>query len=312
MPGLTPFGVAIRKLRLDKRLRLLDLAALLNCTAAYLSAIETGRKPIPDGFVLTVSRAMKLSTEELATLRRAADRTRKHVTIEKLPEDQRELVAAFARRLDKVPPAIMAKLKDIILKSISGEQPFQRRRRGIVVPALSTDTIRNFAEKVRSSFVDDEQIDFPIMDVIEFRMGMIFDGFYVDVRDRESMGEDEGRVIGGTVGLALREDVYEGAWNGNGRDRYTASHELGHFLMHRTVIMARTCEDNDKIFCDAEWQADTFAGTLLMSPRHLAKFRDSDHAATLCKMTRWAAEVMWSKYVKEGRFRSASENPRFL
>ena len=33
-------------------------------------------------------------------------------------------------------------------------------------------------------------------------------------------------------------------------------HELGHFLMHRTVTMARTRDDGDKIFCDAEWQAD--------------------------------------------------------
>jgi len=32
----------------------------------------------------------------------------------------------------------------------------------------------------------------------------------------------------------------------------------------------------------AEWQADTFAGTLLMSPRHLSKFRDSDEAADAC------------------------------
>jgi transcriptional regulator with XRE-family HTH domain len=301
MSGLTPFGIAVRKLRLDKRLRLLDLAARLKCSAAYLSAIETGRKSIPDDFVRTVASVMDLSTEEFATLRKAADRTRRHVTIEKLPEDQRELVAAFARRLDKVPADIMAQLKKIVLKSVSGEQPFQRYRRGIAVPALSTDIIRGFAEKVRSAFVEDGQIEFPIMDVIEFRMGMIFDGFYMDVRDRESMGEEEGRVIGGTTGLALREDVYEGAWRDNGRDRFTASHELGHFLMHRTITMARTCDDSDKIFCDAEWQADTFAGTLLMSPRHLGKFKDSDEAAKYCKMTGLAAQVMWSKYRKEGR-----------
>ena len=66
MPDLTPFGIAVRKLRLDKHLRLLDVAKLLDCSAAFLSAIETGRKSIPDGFVLAVARAMKLSTEELA------------------------------------------------------------------------------------------------------------------------------------------------------------------------------------------------------------------------------------------------------
>jgi transcriptional regulator with XRE-family HTH domain len=309
---LTPFGVAVRKLRLDKGMRLLDLAARLNRSAAFLSSIETGRKPIPDGFVLSVARAMDLSTEELTALRRGADRTRKEVRIEKLPEDQREIVAAFARRLDKVPAEMMAKLKKIVLKSLTGEQPLHRHRRGIVVPPMSTDAIRGFAEKVRSAFVENNQIQFPIMDVIEFRLGMIFDGFYIDIRDAESMGEDEGRVIGGTKGIALREDIYEGAWNGNGRDRFTACHELGHFLMHRTVTMARTREETDKIFCDAEWQADTFAGTLLMSPRHLEKFTDPDNAADSCGMTVAAAKVMWTKYRSEGRFPKVAEVPRFF
>jgi len=152
MPGLTPFGIAVRKLRLDKHLRLLDVAKLLDCSAAFLSAIETGRKSIPDGFVVAVARAMKLSTEELATLRKAADRTRKHVSIEKLPENQREIVAAFARRLDKVPPEMMAELKKIVLKSLDNERPFHRTRRGIVVPPVSTQNLRKFAEQVRSVF----------------------------------------------------------------------------------------------------------------------------------------------------------------
>jgi Zn-dependent peptidase ImmA (M78 family) len=293
-------------------MRLLDLAAHLGLSAAFVSAIETGRKPIPDGFVLKVSRAMQLTTDELAALRKAADRTRQVVKIEKLPEDQRELVAAFARRLDKVPADMMADLKKIILKSSTGEQPFQRHRRGIVVPPMSTDAIRTFADKVRSAFVEKDKIEFPIMDVIEFRLGMVFDGFYIDIRDKESMGEDEGRVIGGTKGIALREDIYEGAWNGNGRDRFTACHELGHFLMHRTITMARTREDTDKIFCDAEWQADTFAGTLLMSPRHLGGFKDPDDAAGACGMTGAAANVMWAKYRAENRFPSAASLPRFL
>jgi transcriptional regulator with XRE-family HTH domain len=312
MPGLTPFGIAVRKLRLDKHLRLLDVARLLDCSATFLSAIETGRKTIPDGFVSTVARVMKLSKEELDFLLKAADRTRKHVVIEKLSEDQRELVAAFARRLDKVPADMMANLKKIVLKSTDGEQPFHRSRRGIVVPPMSTDNLRKFAEQVRSVFTEEDQVEFPIMDVIEFRLGAVFDKFYIDIRDKEFMGEDEGRVIGGTTGLALREDVYEGAWDGNGRDRFTASHELGHFLMHRTVTMARTREDTDKIFCDAEWQADTFAGTLLMSPRHLGRFADPDDAGRQCGMTGAAAKVMWAKYLAEGRFPPAAEMPPFI
>src|SRR5262249_41539216 len=158
-------------------------------SAAFISAVETGRKPIPDGYVTVVSRAMNLSAAEIRDLRRAADRTKKEVKVETLPEHQRELVAAFARKLDEVPPALMAQLKKTILKSSTGDIPFQRKRRGILVPPMSTQAIRTFADQVRSAFVEHDQIEFPIMDVLEFRMGLIVDDFYLDIRDMEEMGE---------------------------------------------------------------------------------------------------------------------------
>ena len=262
---LTPFGIAVRKLRLDKGMRLLDLAQSMERSAAFISAIETGRKPIPDGYVVRVARAMDLTPPEIRILRRAADQARKEVRVDKMPAEQRELVAAFARRLDDIPADIMRALKKVVLKSIFGEIPFERKRRGLLVPPLSTKTIRSFADQVRSVFLEDSKIEFPIMDVLEFRLSSIFDGFYVDVRDAEYMGDLEGQVLAGGNGIALREDVYVGAWTGNRRDRFTVCHELGHFLMHRSVTMARARDDADKIFCDSEWQADTFAGTLLMS-----------------------------------------------
>jgi transcriptional regulator with XRE-family HTH domain len=308
---LTAFGISVRKLRLDKGMRLLDLARRIDRSAAFVSAIETGRKPIPDAYVAMVARAMDLSAAEIRELRRAADRTKKEVPVEELPEDQRELVAAFARKIDELPSDMMEKLKKIVLKSTDDEVPFRRKRRGILVPPMSTEALREFADKVRSAFVEDAQIEFPIMDVLEFRMAELVGGFYIDIRDKESMGGDEGRVIAGKTAIALREDVYEGAWRGNGRDRFTASHEFAHFLLHRTVTMARVRDNLDKIYCDAEWQADTFAGTLLMSPRHLYRFKDADDAAEACKMSLPAAQVMWAKHDGEGRFERPLQLPGF-
>jgi transcriptional regulator with XRE-family HTH domain len=56
--SLTPFGIVARKLRLDKGMRLLDVADRMDVSAAFILAIETGRKPIPDGFVVKAARAM--------------------------------------------------------------------------------------------------------------------------------------------------------------------------------------------------------------------------------------------------------------
>jgi transcriptional regulator with XRE-family HTH domain len=152
---LSPFGIAVRKLRLDKGMRLLDLARRIGRSAAFASAIETGRKPIPDAYVVMVARAMELTASEIRELRSAADQTKKEVVVEELPEDQRELVAAVARKIDELPSDMMAKLKKIVLKSSEEENPFRRKRRGIFVPAMSTETIRGFADKVRSTFVED-------------------------------------------------------------------------------------------------------------------------------------------------------------
>ena len=80
------------------------------------------------------------------------------------------------------------------------------------------------------------------------------------------------------------------------------AHELAHFLMHREVSLARMKPSDDHpIYRDSEWQADTFAGALLMSSSHLSSFETQYDAAEKCKITYSAAEVMWDKYEKKGK-----------
>lgn len=292
---LTPFGIAIRKLRLDKRLRLLDLADKLDMSSAFVSAVETGKKAIPHDYVRAVAKAMKLNGDEAKELQNAADRTR----LTKLTDNDRELVAAFARQVDQFDDEFLAEIKNR-LKSISGEVPFKRNRKGILVTPYSNKGLWELANRVRASFVKADQIEFPIIEALEFKLADFIDGFYLDVCDQSEMGRDEGRVIAGKNCIMLRKDVYEAACRGEGRARFTACHELAHFIMHREVVMARTRTEEEPVYRDAEWQADSFAGSLLMSSQHLQRFEDADDAAAQCGMTPMAAQVMWSKYKKEG------------
>ena len=65
--------------------------------------------------------------------------------------------------------------------------------------------------------------------------------------------------------ILLRESVYNGACYGNGRDRFTVAHELAHGVLHKEQIgFARPVDHNTKIYCNAEWQANEFAGRLLL------------------------------------------------
>jgi transcriptional regulator with XRE-family HTH domain len=297
---LTPFGIALRKLRLDHGLRLLDLARCLGQSSAFVSAVETGRKPIPPRYVEQVAGALKLSAEETSELQKAADRSRAEVRVDNVSAPNRELVAAFARKVDEMPTEFLDQIRQRVFKSSNGEAPFKRTRKGLLVSPTRTSALRSASEQVRSALVPSDQIEFPVMDVVEFRLTAFFPDFYLDVCGRDVLGDDEGRVVAGKQCIMLRQDVYEAAWDGQGRARFTVAHELGHFLMHRELTMARVREDHHPIYRDAEWQADEFAGGLLMSARHLRSFANADDAARKCGMSVEAARVMLSKYRKEG------------
>lgn len=297
---LTPFGIASRKLRLDRGLRLLDQARLTSRTSAFISAVETGKKNIPRGYVDQLAAALELDLAEKKNLQRAADQSSVKLELDEFSENQRELVAAFARKIDELPADFLEEVKKKVFKSSQNEVPFKRRRAGMLVAPASADFIWDFANQIRATVVPEDEIFFPIMDILEFRVGKFIEGFYLDVCSYEEMGCDEGRVMVGGNCIKLREDVYEGAWENVGRDRFTACHELGHFLLHRNVSLARMRTDSQPIYQDAEWQADTFAGGLLMSMKHLQKFSDANDAASKCGITPAAARVMWSKYEKKG------------
>jgi Zn-dependent peptidase ImmA (M78 family) len=142
-------------------------------------------------------------------------------------------------------------------------------------------------------------VKFPIIEALEYVIPDIFEGFYMDVCDMLTMGYDEGQTIGALNCIILREDVYDQACEDMPRARFTACHELGHFIMHRDIVLARTRYDYEKIYTDSEWQADVFAGSLLMPREHLSSFRDISDAASQCGMSMGAAKVMWSKYRSE-------------
>ena len=120
---LTPFGIALRKIRLDRSLRLLDLAKELNLTSSFVSAIETGVKPIPKDYVISIVNSLHLSPEEESELQKAADRTKTNISVDNLNANNRELVAAFARQIDNIEPDYLEEIRKKFLQSISGEVP---------------------------------------------------------------------------------------------------------------------------------------------------------------------------------------------
>lgn len=113
---LTKFGKTVRKLRIDKGVTLKQMADTLNRTSAYLSAVETGRKNLPDPLVDEVAKYFELSEEDYKALRLDAEISRTSVSIplDGISEPQREVAAVFARKFPTLSPEQLNQIRGLL------------------------------------------------------------------------------------------------------------------------------------------------------------------------------------------------------
>lgn len=100
---LTEFGKLLRKLRIDHDLTLGALGKKLDVSAAYLSAIETGKKPVPTSLLQQLQSVLRLGEGEMQRLERAASTSMNEVVVGlrgRRSNKARELAVAFARRFE--------------------------------------------------------------------------------------------------------------------------------------------------------------------------------------------------------------------
>ena len=131
--------------------------------------------------------------------------------------------------------------------------------------------IRDQALKFRRMLNLSDEPYFPVMEVMEKildqRLGLIElqIGTAAETKGAEGLTDPAGAF------LMLRDDVYRLAWAGNGRARFTASHELGHWVLHtgQPLALARQGEDVAP-FRQVEPQANRFAAELLMPAKFIS------------------------------------------
>lgn len=96
---LTAFGKELRKMRIMAGELIRDMAAKLNVTPSYLSAVETGKRQIPEEWVGRISELYSLSPTEKEMLQKAADASALSVKLDLngLNDDRRQTAVLFAR-----------------------------------------------------------------------------------------------------------------------------------------------------------------------------------------------------------------------
>jgi len=137
---------------------------------------------------------------------------------------------------------------------------------------MSRSAIRSITTKIRKKFKFDD-LYFPLIEFMEFIVPQIIDTeFYLEPVIKNELPDCYARAIPEKHKIVIREDVYYAIHAGNRRHRFTLAHELGHYIMHNKetvlVLNRKDIDVNVKInipkYRDPEWQANTFAGELLV------------------------------------------------
>ena len=172
---------------------------------------------------------------------------------------------------------------------------------GYIADPLSRKDIRSIANKCRKIFGLEDEINFPIIELIEY---LANNGrCNLEICSFDEMGTKYGETIPLENLIKLREDIYEKATENDGFSRSTCAHEFLHLIRHgeETVSFCRKEEDfiKRRAYEDPEWQANCFSGELLV-PKHLVKGMSVDEVMEKCNVTLSMAKYQLNKYEEEG------------
>ncbi|NLK87795.1 MAG: XRE family transcriptional regulator [Clostridiaceae bacterium] len=115
---ITEFGKALRKIRIDSGELLKDMALKLNVSPAYLSAVEMGKRNVPEGWPEIIRTNYSISTRDYQKLREYAENSKTSVRIplDSSRSSERDLALSFAREFKNLDDEDMDKIFLILNK----------------------------------------------------------------------------------------------------------------------------------------------------------------------------------------------------
>ena len=99
---MTNLGVFLRKIRLDRRELMKDMATNLGVSSAFLSALENGKKKVPTNFVDSFCRVYNLTDSQRDDLTSAAEESLQEVRLNlaNTTPAQHQAAVSFAKALN--------------------------------------------------------------------------------------------------------------------------------------------------------------------------------------------------------------------
>ncbi len=126
---LTPFGREVRGLRMDNARMLKDLAEHLKVSESYVSAVEFGRRAVPEEWPERIAQFFALAKDRVEQLRVLSKSSNKSLSIDMeglaLPQIHRDTAAIFAMDLPRYTEEEVKKIKQC-LEELRYEKPWAR------------------------------------------------------------------------------------------------------------------------------------------------------------------------------------------
>lgn len=110
---LTGFGKILRKLRVDHNERILDMAEKIGKSSAFISAVERGQKPIPEGFDDLIIQAYDLHGQEAQAIRKAYARSKISFQLKSDTDLARDAADLLAKRINVLSQANIKEFREL-------------------------------------------------------------------------------------------------------------------------------------------------------------------------------------------------------
>lgn len=111
------YGIYIRGIRKKLNIKLEDMALKLNVSKSFLSALENGKKTIPQEYADKVVDVLNLSSLERNKLKNSIDISNGKIQLEisNMTEERKEVALAFARKINQANEKELSELKKILI-----------------------------------------------------------------------------------------------------------------------------------------------------------------------------------------------------
>lgn len=166
------------------------------------------------------------------------------------------------------------------------------------VEPKSRADLRRLANLLRKYLGLENELYFPIVEILDLFV-IIFDHFSYEIVEDSELPEDVHADTNVRTGhIRIKQTVYDRACAGEGRDRMTIAHEIGHYftLCFCGFQLQRNFDSAAEVpsYMDPEWQAKCFAGELMI-PAHLVGNMSPDQISASCGVSEAAARFQYAK-----------------